>query len=207
MVVRIDKDHQKIEQDYNLDWHITMVSAIKDEDEKIIKPQRVRITITDKITKMPILIHNRPGRGAQDELLAVHEALDMAKATPKPKTPAQLAQHVSVQDAEIAALKVLLETPDGAQAIDKKCKNLKGKLKQRGMSYPAGLPKDNNLEALRILEAELDKATATDKDEVVEVQAETAPSEGHDQPGPDNRADEASPVAAGQSSESEDKGF
>jgi hypothetical protein len=198
MVVRIDAEHQKIEQDYGLDWHIAMVSATKDKDGEITKPQYISVDITDKVTKNRILRHKRDGRGADTELLTVHEALDKAKHTPKPMTPAELSQHVSVQDAEIAALKVLLETPDGAEAVAKKCKNIKGKLRNKGISWPTGT-KENDLDALRILEAELDKVTTVEKDEVVEVEAETAPSEGHEQPEPDPGADEASPVAAGQS--------
>lgn len=210
MVVRLDAEYKKIEEDYGLNWQIAMVSEIKDDEgKKTIKPRRIRIRITDRITGMEVLRHDRPGRGPDDELTTVKEALDLAKHTDKPMTPAQLAQKVDVQNEEIQALQNLLATPEGAAAVEKQCKTLKAKLRQKGISWPKG-SKANDMAALRLLESELDKAEQESKDDVSEGGPETAPteaqedSEGHDQGGPDNRADETSPVTAGLSGKNED---
>ena len=168
MTVRIDRQHQKIAEEYNLDYHIAKVAAIKDEDgRKVLRPGRVRVTITDKITKMKMFHHDRDGRGEVDEVITVHEAIDKAQHTPKPMTPAQLTTHVDMQNSEIAALKDMLSGPEGAVAVEKKCKNIKGKLRQKGIGYPAGTQK-NDLDSLRILQDRLDKAEAVDKDELSE---------------------------------------
>ena len=148
MSYKLSTEYRRLEESLGVEVAHTISPQINDPKDRtiVLNPETLVFRVIDRVTGQTMLTHKLEGMGPDAELQGHQEALDLAKGSEKPLTPAQMSQRNSALEAENKELKARLEGRPGgmpAETVRDRSARLTVELEAAGIDPPSGMKVSN----------------------------------------------------------------